>query len=191
MSNGIKYFVTFTLGAAVGSVAAWSFLKSRYERLAREEIEEVRDYYRQKDAEDKTEEDSAENSDSDKDKTEKVEYTNLVNNLYGNYDQEGGSESEFDDTPRVVSPEEFSACDEYQTETLTYYADGTLTDDFDNKIEDVEGMVGDGLDHFGEYGDDDVVHVINDRHKCAYEICKDVRTYDQARSRIMNLVDDD
>ena len=35
MSNGIKYFVTFALGAAVGSVAAWSLLKSKYENLAK------------------------------------------------------------------------------------------------------------------------------------------------------------
>ena len=61
MSTGIKYFVTFTLGAAVGSVAAWSFLKSRYEQLAREEIDEVREYYHQKEIE----EESVENNEDE------------------------------------------------------------------------------------------------------------------------------
>ena len=78
----------------------------------------------------------------------------------------------------------------YQSESLTLYACGTLTDDFDNPIEDVPAMVGDALDHFGEY-EDDSVFVRNDQYKCNYEICKDVRTYEQARSRLMNLVDDD
>ena len=59
MSNGIKYFVTFALGAAAGSVVAWSFLKSKYEQLAKEEIEEVREYYRQKDVESEGEDEPA------------------------------------------------------------------------------------------------------------------------------------
>lgn len=187
MSNGIKYFVTFALGAAVGSVAAWGFLKSRYEQLARDEIEEVRDYYRQKGEEvDSEQPDPEEEYDEEADAKE---YQSLIKNYT---EQEGGSEIGFDEAVRVVSPEDFAAFDEYQMETLTYYADGTLADDFNNPIEDVPGMVGDALDHFGDYdGDDDVIHVINDNHKCSYEICKDVRTFDQARSRILNLVEDD
>lgn len=187
MSNGIKYFVTFTLGAAAGSVAAWYFLKSKYEQLAREEIEEVRDYYRQKD----TEQESKDENPDSCEESDEIVYRNLVNTHYGDHDQEGGSEVELDDIPRVISPEEFAEnSDEYQTESLTLYACGTLTDDFDNPIKDIPAMVGDALDHFGDY-DDDVVHVKNDMHKCNYEICKDIRTYDQVRNRILNLVEDD
>lgn len=184
MSNGIKYFVTFALGAAVGSVAAWGFLKSKYESMAREEIEEVRDYYRQKDTDE--EQSNPEKYDEEADAKE---YQSLIKPYTT---QEGGSEMDFDDVPHVISPEEFIANeDEYQTESLTLYECGTLTDDFNNPIEDVPSMVGDALDHFGDYGDDDVIHVKNDRHKCLYEICKDVRTYAVARNRLLNLVEDD
>lgn len=189
MSNGIKYFVTFTLGAAVGSVAAWGFLKSRYEQLAKEEIEEVREYYRQK----SIEEDCNEQEENLEETTEESpidihEYASLTQ-MYT--EQEGGSE-EMNETPYVITPEEFAADDEYQSESLTLYACGTLTDDFDNPIEDVPAMVGDALEHFGEYeGDDDSVFVRNDRYKCNYEILKDTRTFENVKNRTLNLVEDD
>ena len=183
MSNGMKYFVTFSLGAAVGSVAAWSFLKSKYEQLAREEIDEVREYYRNKEVEEIEK------------KQEIFEYETLANSYtqadvpVDEIEQEGGSET-MKETPYVITPEEFAADDEYEAESLTLYACGTLTDDYNNPIEDVEGMVGDALEHFGEH-EDDSVFVRNDRYKCNYEICKDVCTFEAAQNRILNLVDDD
>lgn len=183
MSNGIKYFVTFALGAAAGSVAAWALLKSKYKNEAKEEIEAVREYYREKNADDSCEEANAEEND------EVAQYQDIIKT---HTEQEGGSAMANDSAPipYVITPEEFAMDDDYQSESLTLYACGTLTDDFDNPIEDVDAMVGDALDHFGEY-EDDSVFVRNDRYKCNYEICKDVRTYEQARSRLMNLVDDD
>lgn len=208
MSNGIKYFVTFTLGAAVGSVAAWGLLKSKYQRLAKEEIEEVREYYRQKEAEIEAEVDADvhasdweacdENGEEESyDEYMVVEDPDMLKYeaLAESYtDQEGGSGTltfnPTDDVPHVITPEEFASDDEYQAECLTLYACGTLTDDFDNEIEDIPAMVGDALEHFGEY-EDDTVYVRNDRYKCIYEITKDVRTLEQAKNRILNLVDDD
>lgn len=189
MSNGIKYFVTFALGAAAGSVAAWAFLKPKYEQMAKEEIEEVREYYRRK--EESLDGEPDKNSEAEtlsKDDIEEREYRDLVNTHY--IGQEGGSEMAHDDVPYVISPEEFAADDEYQSESLTYYADGVLTDDFDNPIEDVDSMVGDALEHFGEY-EDDSVFVRNDRYKCNYEILKDDRDFSDVQNRILNLVDDE
>lgn len=189
MSNGIKYFVTFALGAAAGSVAAWALLKSKYEQLANEEIEEVREYYRQKNIDEQGEV-TTDPINSDKDDNTVEKYQEIIKTYT---EQEGGSAMTQDyivPVPHVITPEEFAADDDYQSESLTLYACGTLTDDFDNPIEDVPAMVGDALDHFGEY-EDDSVFVRNDQYKCNYEICKDVRTYEQARSRLMNLVDDE
>lgn len=191
MSNGIKYFVTFTLGAAVGSVAAWGFLKSKYEQLAKEEIEEIREYYHQK----RIDEVKKEVVELDENQGNKYfdKYEDLTNAYTSNSEedteQEGGSEA-MCDAPYVITPEEFAADDEYQSESLTLYACGTLTDDFDNPIEDVDAMVGDALDHFGEY-EDDSVFVRNDQYKCNYEILKDVRNYEDVKNRVLNLVEDD
>lgn len=184
MSNGIKYFITFALGAAAGSVAAWAILKPKYEQAKNEEVEEVREYYHEKysDTLDKM-------SKLNKVAREAVEEYPYENET----DQEGGSGTltfnPTDDVPQVITPEEFAADDEYQSESLTLYSDGVLTDDFDNPIEDVPAMVGDALNHFGEY-EDDSVFVRNDRYKCNYEILKDDRTFAEVKNRTLNLVED-
>ena len=67
--------------------------------------------------------------------------------------------------------------DRYETESLTYYSDGVLTDEYDNPIEDIERLVGsDALTHFGEY-EDDSVFVRNDDLKTDFEILKDYAKY--------------
>ena len=77
----------------------------------------------------------------------------------------------------VVSPDEFGEIDEYEKISLTYYIDGSLADDNDELIEDVDGTIGfESLNHFGEY-EDDSVFVRNDRLKCDYEILLDQRNY--------------
>lgn len=65
----------------------------------------------------------------------------------------------------------------YAQINLTYYADGTLADDEDDILEDIEETVGlDFASHFGEY-EDDTVFIRNDRLRCEYEIQRDNRTY--------------
>ena len=81
--------------------------------------------------------------------------------------------------PYVICPEEFGEMDEYETESLTYYADGVLTDDFDNEIEDVDDLVGEeSLSTFGDY-EDDSVFVRNDKYKTDYEILLDDRKFSE------------
>lgn len=79
----------------------------------------------------------------------------------------------------MISPDEFGDQDEYDQISLTYYSDGTVTDDNDRPMSDdeIEESIGkDSLTHFGEY-EDDSVFVRNDRLKADYEILKDERTY--------------
>jgi hypothetical protein len=93
-------------------------------------------------------------------------------------------EREVDDVikPYVISPDEFGEIDGYAEITLTYYADGYLTDDQDELVEDVDGTVGyKSLEHFGDY-EDDAVHVRNDNLKADYEILLDVRDYADIRN---------
>ena len=78
--------------------------------------------------------------------------------------------------PYVITPEEFDE-EGYETISLTYYADGVLTDEQDFPIEDVEDTVGnDALNSFGEY-EDDSVYVRDDDKGIDYEILLDVRKY--------------
>ena len=87
------------------------------------------------------------------------------------------------DVPYVISPDEFDELDGYTPISLTYFADGVLSDENGVIIDDVEEIVGDGLNHFGEY-EEDAVYVRNDAKRCDYEILKDEREYDEFRKTI-------
>ena len=72
---------------------------------------------------------------------------------------------------------------DYEEVSLTYYADGVLTDDQDNIIEDVEGLVGlDSLNHFGEY-EDDSVYIRDEMNEMDYEILKSEKKFSEIPER--------
>jgi len=79
--------------------------------------------------------------------------------------------------------DEFDELDGYTAISLTYFADGVLSDENGVIIDDVEEIVGDGLNHFGEY-DEDAVYVRNDAKRCDYEILKDEREYADFRKTL-------
>lgn len=176
-----KNIIIFSLGAAIGSVVTWKLVKAKYEQIAQEEIDSVKEVYsrNRKKIEKKTEEPKEE-------KTEKNEETDLdeaktmVESL--SYVSDSEKEEKQDDMrkakrPYVISPDEFGDQSNYEIVSLTYYADGVLTDDCDEVIEDVDDLVGkDSLNHFGEY-EDDSVFVRNEKYKTDYEILLDLRNY--------------
>ena len=49
--NNIKKFFIFVAGAAVGSAVTWKLFKAKYEQIANEEIEEMREYYNRREKE--------------------------------------------------------------------------------------------------------------------------------------------
>ena len=190
--NKTVNFMIFVVGAAVGSIVTWRYIDKKYEQIAQEEIDSVKEVFA------KREQDSAENdvviekAFSAKEKPNIVEYTaKLREQGYTNYadiepetnKEEVDEESMDINTPYVISPEEFGEFDDYEAIGLTYYADQVLTDDDDELIEDIEDTIGfDSLNHFGEY-EDDSVFVRNDRLKCDYEILLDHRKYSDVVKR--------
>lgn len=163
MSEGLKNTIIFAVGAAIGSAVTWKVLKTKYEQIANEEIESVKETYREKMGINDTEDESDEEID---------EYDVDVQKLADIISKNGYSEEEVDENmgkPYVISPDEYDEND-YETETLYYYPDGVLTDMYDNIVRDVEGTVGkESLTRFGEY-EDDSVFVRNDKLGIDYEI---------------------
>lgn len=186
MNSTLSNILIFTAGAAIGSVVTWKLLKTKYEQLADEEIESVKEVYAKKEAERKAEAEPTEPDDSivtiENEKPDIYEYANKYRVIvYENdYITTEGGVMEMD-KPFVISPYEFGESD-YDTVSLSYYADGVLTDDMDNPIEDVEGMVGsESFTHFGEF-EDDSVFVRNHNHKTDYEILRDPRNFSDLNS---------
>lgn len=191
--NKTMNFMMFIVGAAVGSIVTWRYIDKKYEQIAQEEVDSVKEVFA------KRERNSAESNDvirekafNAKDKPDIVKYAaKLREQGYTNYadvesetnKEEVDEESMDISTPYVIPPEEFGEFDDYEKIGLTYYADQVLTDDDDELVEDIENTVGfDSLNHFGEY-EDDSVFVRNDRWKLDYEILLDQRKYSDVIKR--------
>ena len=150
----MKGLLIFAAGLAVGAVAGAVIVKNKVLADAKAEIEEVREYYResrgQKDEHveevkevkevEKKEYELKDIQIKDEPKTEK-EHTNYsqITKMYMSNDKY--NQSMYDD-PFVIDPSEFGENPEYDTETLTYFADGVLVDDVDDVIEDPDIVVG-------------------------------------------------
>lgn len=183
MNNKLTNLIIFAAGAAVGSVVTWKMVKTKYEQIAREEIDSVKQVYREmyeewSDDEDDYSEDIDDTTEyRDYEKPDLMEYAAKLKEA--GYVGEKEVDNLMDDVskPYVIEPDEFGEEDDYETVSLIYYADKVLTDENDNIIENVDDVVGiESLEHFGEY-EDDSVFVRNDRLKRYYEICLDERNY--------------
>ena len=183
----------FAIGAAIGSFVTWKIVKTKYKRIADEEINSVKEVFARRYSEKMNKEKPNENTNQASltlDETEKnaniqddiTAYHELLDKLkYANIDvdsliaKKGGST--VTDGPFVISPDEFGEDPNYQTVSLTLYEDGVLTDDYDDIVVDVDDLVGeDSLTHFGEY-EDDSVFVRNESMQTDFEILRDLRTY--------------
>lgn len=170
------HFIAFALGAAAGSIAAFKLLKVKYETWAQSEIDSVINTFSAKygTLENET---TPESSDTETNEKDVHEHFNDIVKNEGYTNEKGGTKPMWEDKPYIISPAEFGGLDDYDTISLTYYADGVLTDDNDEPIEDIEKIVGtESLKHFGEY-EDDSVFVRNDELKCDYEILLDTRNF--------------
>ena len=191
MNNKTINFMIFVLGVAVGSVITRRYVEKKYEQIAQEEIDSVKEIFYKKMAEiAKKDAEARIKADNAKEKPNIIEYAaHLREQGYINYSDivdeknEEVEESMSVDKPYVIAPEEFGELDDYETISLIYYADHILADDNDEIVEDIEDVVGfDSLNSFGEY-EDDSVFVRNDRLKCDYEILLDQRRYSDVVNR--------
>lgn len=180
--------IIFVAGAAIGSVATWKILKTKYEKIAQEEIDSVKKVFSKRETELNGEIEEA-HSHLMKNETREVDFAKrheevVKSHKYVNYsdiskpEKEEEKETKDDkEKPYVITPEEFGEFDDYEPISLVYYADGVLADDNDELVEEVEEVVGsDWLTRFGEY-EPDTVYVRNDRFKADYEITRDFRSY--------------
>ena len=185
MNKTIFGVFMFAIGAGIGSISTWKFVETKYKKIADEEIESVKRVFSRR--EEKINNDESKDSDDEDEldidihtvkQNEKVEYSKISSKYKSsNYIKpEKEKEGESMKSPYVIPPEEFGETD-YSTESLIYYADKVLTDDMNNVIDDVDGLVGsESLNHFGEY-EDDSVFVRNDDLATDFEILLDVRNY--------------
>ena len=192
----MKGLLIFAAGLAVGAVAGAVIVKNKVLADAKAEIEEVREYYRESRGQkeehveevkevkevEKKEYELKDIQIKDEPKTEK-EHTNYsqITKMYMSNDKH--NQSMYDD-PFVIDPSEFGENPEYDTETLTYFADGVLVDDVDDVIEEPDIVVGlENLKVFEEFGAT-TVYVRNDIYKTDYEIIRDDWNYSDLKEPV-------
>lgn len=184
--NKLSYLLTFAAGALIGSAATWYFVKDKYEKLAQEEIDSVKETFK------KSYEDQEVKHEEEIHEVEKKYYNSLAQKY--DYEKKSRPETILEedeeeevkkmDEPYVIKPYEFGDYIDYEQISLLYFADGVLADeDTLDVIDDVEETVGEYFaDHFGEY-EEDSVYVRNDAKRCEYEILKDERQYKDVASK--------
>lgn len=184
MNSTLSKMLMFAAGAAIGSVVTWKLVRTKYEQIANEEIESMREYYAEKRGKQQSDDEYGEEADED-DTEARVEYEAIVHgNGYAGDASENNEEDtkmEVDGKPYIITPEDYDESD-YTTETLEYYeGDDVLVDAYGDVIENREDVVGtDFVSHFGENeGDGDTVYVRNDEQEIDYEICRDLRSYSE------------
>lgn len=188
MNNKLAFVLGLVAGGAAGTFASWRILKAKYKKIADEEIESMKAVLAKKIAEDNAEskEEEVEESEEAPSTFKKVpeEYVEITKK-YTNGDELGISEGQ---KPYAIDPDEFGDHEEYDTETLMYYADGVLAHFDGDIVEDVAGTVGgENLLKFGENENDpDTVYVRNDILQADYEILRDAGKYaDVLKERLL------
>ena len=189
----MKGLLIFAAGLAVGAVAGAVIVKNKVLADAKAEIEEVREYYREsrgvvEEVEEKEEVKEVEKKEyelkdievKDEPKTGLTNYSQITK-MYMSKDE---FQSPMYDDPFVIDPSEFGENPEYDTETLTYFADGVLVDDVDDVIEEPDIVVGlENLKIFEEFGAT-TVYVRNDIYKTDYEIIRDDWNYSDLKEPV-------
>lgn len=193
MNSTLSKFVTFVIGAAAGSAVTWWFTKKHYERIADQEIEDMREYYgvcygeATKAVDNDDDECIVREEDLPREPAAEDirQLAKIAQDLgYTDYAKPtatavSGAEAKSEPEPgrfEVISPEEYDTMEGFDTEELTYYADGVMMDE-DDEIVDADEIVGmDPAEHFGEY-EDDSVHIRDHKLKIDYEILRDPRAY--------------
>ena len=172
----MKGFFIFAAGVVAGAVAGAYLVKDKIMADAKQEIEEVREYYKSK--KESKKEETVEEQPIEEVKEEKEYKTIVENSGYINYNkpEQITQHSVLEDEPYSIDPEEFGDKEEegWDTMTLTYFADGVLTDDTDEIVEQPDVVVGlDNLKIFEEFPDATCVYVRNETWRTDFEILRD------------------
>lgn len=166
----------FIAGFAIGGAGVWYYTKDKYARIAEEEIASVKAAYaaKQEPVTVHQDEDAIRNASAKgPDKASIIDYARRLEDAgYRDYSRTVEPKKNIGETPYVISPDEFGEIEEYTKVSLSYFEeDDILSDELGEVVDDVEEIVGDALDHFGDY-EEDSVFVRSDAKRCDYEILK-------------------
>lgn len=202
--NKLGTVIAFLAGTAIGGMAAWRVANERYAKISEEDILSVKEAFRNREQKLKDEIEELKSklevtecleeeekvpstilsTNEHQDKGDINEYVRMVNRTKYAHTSVPQKEDHSVEAPYVISPEEFGEMDGYTQISLIYFEDDDILSDENGVIiDDPEEIVGDALNHFGDY-EEDSVFVRSDPKRCDYEILKDLRSYAEFRSTL-------
>lgn len=202
--NKLGTVIAFLAGTAIGGMVAWRIVNERYAKISEEDILSVKEAFRNREQKLKDEIEELKSklevtecleeeekvpstilsTNEHQDKGDINEYVRMVNRTKYAHTSVPQKEDHSIEAPYVISPKEFGEMDGYTQISLTYFEDDDILSDENGVIiDDPEEIVGDALNHFGDY-EEDSVFVRSDPKRCDYEILKDLRSYAEFRSTL-------
>lgn len=188
MNNIVKTGLGFIFGAVCGGIVAYEISKRKFSERLETELAKAREMYhpveKRKisiDPECKKESFVAEESDKEekeKRAAEEKEYKNYSSFYKAESEETVVPESDIPKVPKpyVITPEDYGSMG-YNEVSLTYYADGMLTEEGKKKRLSIKNTIGEeNIKHFGEYSQD-ALYVRNEEKEIDYEVLKDERVY--------------
>lgn len=200
-----KTVIGFLIGLVIGSVLTYHGLKNKVEAEIDEEVNKIKDFYK-----DQLEKQQAEYFEKEEYLKSKVAVAedkgSIVSKVINMKNVEKFEEKQNDETKDEVGSEEtttgaFEIVEDdiiaqdkpfvieedrvgeyisYDLISLIYFSDGVLTDDWEVPVENPDETVGKEYVEYFETGED-VVYVRNDKLKCEFEITRDLRTYEEVK----------
>ena len=189
MNDKLSSVIIFCGGVFIGGFLTWDFFKTKYEKIADEEIASVKETF--------------EHREPRPDKNYNVEevpkgndaYINVSpgvaeriiqiidSNGYRNYsnakieiEKKGGTADMELKQPYVITPEQYEDNVDYTKVSLTWYNDEVLEDDWGNVLDPDDVIGSEALKTFGQY-EKDSVFVRDDDEQIDYEVLLDTRSY--------------
>ncbi len=170
MNDKLSSVIIFCGGVFIGGFLTWDFFKTKYERIADEEIASVKETF--------------EHREPRPDKNYNDAYINIIDsNSYRNYsnteietEKKGGTADMELKQPYVITPEQYEDNVDYTKVSLTWYNDEVLEDDWGNVLDPDDVIGSDALKTFGQY-EKDSVFVRDDDEQIDYEVLLDTRSY--------------
>lgn len=192
--NKVLYFV---LGLGVGAAGSYFYLRNKFDQIAQDEINSVKEAYADKLDEIRAGLEPEPECDEEDEKGEKpvklkhqkpdlMEFSRKIKeNGYTDYSTktekpDDPAHQPFNPDPYEITEEEYEELsDLYDKVSLIFYSDKVLAYESDDCVFEYtdERLTPDFDDHFKKNNDEEVVYIRNDIEKVDYAIYKDNRTY--------------
>lgn len=191
MNDKLSSVIIFCGGVFIGGFLTWDFFKTKYEKIADEEIASVKETFEHREPRPDKNYDAYINiidSNSYRNYSDEIasvketfehgepRHDNNYSNTAIETDKKGGTADMELKQPYVITPEQYEDNVDYTKVSLTWYNDEVLEDDWGNVLDPDDVIGSDALKTFGQY-EKDSVFVRDDDEQIDYEVLLDTRSY--------------